>query len=291
MAVIFYAGSMPEGHVLHRLANEFNHDFAGHPVAVSSPQGRFAEAGRQLDGRVLTGAEAVGKHLFVDFAGEQTVWIHLGLIGKMRFVAAAELASPETLRLRITRGARAAELRGPQWCRLITSAERAGVIAKSGPDPIRADADPVRAWRKVSRSKKPIGQVLMDQSAFAGVGNIFRCEVLFRHGIDPDLAANELSREVFDAIWADLVQLMRAAVEVGQIDTVAPQHTPEAMARPPRDDAHGGEVYVYRRLGQSCLICGTEIAGSVMAGRNLYWCPNCQPRGSAGKAPGGGPGL
>jgi endonuclease VIII len=55
------------------------------------------------------------------------------------------------------------------------------------------------------------------------------------------------------------------------------QHTPEAMGRPPRVDDHGGEVYVYRRTGQPCLICGTKVRTAGLGGRNLFWCPRCQP--------------
>ena len=71
---------MPEGHVIHRLANTFQEDFADHEVRVSSPQGRFADEAAVLDGHTLTGAEAVGKHLFINFdvPGANRVHIHLG---------------------------------------------------------------------------------------------------------------------------------------------------------------------------------------------------------------------
>jgi endonuclease-8 len=48
------------------------------------------------------------------------------------------------------------------------------------------------------------------------------------------------------------------------------------MGRPPRVDDHGGEVYVYRRAGRPCLVCGTEVRTRPLAGRNLFWCPACQ---------------
>lgn len=275
---------MPEGHVTHRLARALADTFAGGSVRVSSPQGRFADAAALLDGTSLTGAEAVGKHLFVDFAADRVVWIHLGLIGKLGFgLVDGPPPNPATLRLRIAAHGVAADLRGPQWCRLVTPAERADVVAASGPDPIREDAEPEAAWRKVHRSGRPIGALLMDQTAFAGVGNIFRAEVLYRHGIDPFLPARDLPRDVFDAVWADLVVLMRAAVDVGRIDTVLDDHLPEVMGRAPRVDRHGGEVYVYRRAGDPCHACGTAVARSEFHGRNLYWCPECQPSGSPGR--------
>lgn len=276
---------MPEGHVTHRLARELVATFGTTPLRVTSPQGRFAESSALLDGGALAGADAVGKHLLIDF-DPGTVWVHLGLIGKFRFSDEFPAPNPGTLRLRLDDGATAADLRGPQWCRLITPAERAGVVANSGPDPIRPDADPDRAWARVSRSRKPVAAMLMDQAVFAGVGNIFRAEVLFRHGIDPMLPAEKLPRAVFDAVWADLVVLMRAAVGVGRIDTVADEHTPEAMGRDPRVDRHGGEVYVYRRADLPCLVCGTPVATAELAGRHLYWCRSCQPAGSRGDAVG-----
>lgn len=272
---------MPEGHVIHRLARTLTESFGGRPVGVSSPQGRFADEAQMLDGQTFEHADAVGKHLLIDFE-PGTVWIHLGLIGKLLFNDQFPQPYPGTLRLRIDDGEAAADLRGPQWCRLVTPAQRAAVVDASGPDPLRTDADPVGAWRVASRTRRPIAAVLMDQKAFAGVGNIFRAEVLYRHHLDPYLPAAELPREVFDAVWSDLVALMHAALGVGRIDTVADAHSPEATGRPARVDRHGGEVYVYRRAGLPCHVCGTPIARADLAGRHLYWCPVCQPAGSRG---------
>ena len=171
---------------------------------------------------------------------------------------------------------RAADLRGPQWCRLITEEQYRKVLADSGPDPLRGDADPDRGWTRIHRSGKSIAALLMDQRVAAGVGNIFRAEVLFRHGIDPTTPGKEITEATWKVLWEDLVDLMTVALERGRIDTVAEKHGPEAQKRPPRVDAHGGEVYVYRRSGQPCLVCGTEVRTTVLEGRNLYWCSRCQ---------------
>lgn len=272
---------MPEGHVIHRLAHALDDAFGSHPVEVSSPQGRFAEEANRLDGTVLARAEAWGKHLFITFRaehghGELVVHIHLGLIGKFR--VAGYDAPKGQVRLRIADPAhtRAADLHGPQWCRLITPPEKEAVIAKQGADPLRTDADPAPALAKAHRSRRAIGALLMDQSLFAGVGNIYRAETLFRLGLSPFIPGNALDEETLEALWEDLCALMAVGEERGQIDTVRPEHTPEAMARPPREDAHGGEVYVYRRAGQSCYVCGSPIQERVLDGRNLFWCPTCQ---------------
>lgn len=273
---------MPEGHVAHRLARELNGRFSGLAVQVTSPQGRFAEAAT-LDRTVLEQAEAVGKHLLVDFGERGSVWIHLGLIGKLAVGPDVPPPSPQTVRLRIAARGAAATLRGPQWCRLLAPGESLRVLEASGPDPLRADADPGRAWALVRRTRRPMAAVLMDQRAFAGVGNIFRAEVLFRHGLDPFLPSAALPRPVFDSVWDDLVGLMTAAVEVGRIDTVDPEHLPAVMGREPRVDPHGGEVYVYRRAGQACHRCGGPVSAGPLAGRTVYWCPRCQPPGSRGE--------
>lgn len=269
---------MPEGHVIHRLATDYTATFGGTEVSVTSPQGRFDAD--PLDRSVFLYGEAVGKHLFLEFATGDVVHIHLGLIGKIRF---EPLAPPVgEVRLRVDNGRIAADLRGPQWCRTITPDERDAVVDASGPDPLRTDADPSRGYERIRRSGKSIAALLMDQKVAAGVGNIFRAEVLFRHRLDPRVPGREITRRTWDAIWTDLVDLMHYAVAEGRIDTVREEHGPEAQARDPREDRHGGEVYVYRRVGQPCLVCGSEIRIAVLEGRNLYWCGRCQRRKHAG---------
>jgi endonuclease VIII len=269
---------MPEGHTLHRLALDLSEAFAGERVRVSSPQGRFADSAALLDGQVVTGAEAWGKQLFVEFPGEQHVHIHLGLYGKLDLKPyTAEPPLPVgQVRLRLVGGDTFADLRGATTCNLVTTAQRDAVVAKLGPDPLRDDADPGRAWLRISRSRTTIGALLMDQSVLAGVGNVYRAEVLFRQRIDPMRPGNTLRRQQWDAIWDDLVELMKDGVEKNRIDTVRDEHTPEAMGRPPRKDDHGGEVYVYRRNGQPCLVCGTSVRTTELQQRNLFWCPKCQ---------------
>ncbi|MCT1459759.1 Fpg/Nei family DNA glycosylase [Aestuariimicrobium sp. p3-SID1156] len=270
---------MPEGHAIHRLAHELNDAFAGQRVHVSSPQGRFEASAELVDGSTLLNAEAWGKNLFLEFGArvpEPIIHIHLGLIGTLRI---APLSPPVgEVRLRLTDGRLAADLRGPQTCALVSPQRREEIVAKLGPDPIREDADPERGFARVQRSKKSIATLLMDQKVAAGVGNIFRAEVLFRHRRDPRTPGHRISRREWDAIWADLVAMMRQATDDGRIDSVLPEHMPEAMGRDPRVDPHGGEVYVYRRVGQPCLVCGDEIRSEIVESRNLYWCPTCQRR-------------
>src|SRR6185312_12473680 len=119
-----------------------------------------------------------------------------------------------------------ADLRGPIACEVLTEGEVDGVRARLGPDPLRDDADPEAAWRRIGRSKAPLATLLMDQSVIAGVGNVYRAEVLFRHGLDPLLPGRALRREQWDAVWADLVALMRDGVRRGKIETLRTEHAP-----------------------------------------------------------------
>ena len=271
---------MPEGHTLHRLAAEHTALLGRSPVRTSSPQGRFAAGAARLYGAAFRSADAHGKHLFhgyEDPAGEP-LWlhVHLGLYGS--FSTGEGVAPPPTgqIRLRWEFDHGYVDLRGPTACELITAAEQAALHARLGADPLREDADVARAGRRILASRAPIGQLLLDQSVIAGVGVAYRAEVLFRLGIDPLRPGRSLDEATWRAIWEDLVSLMTDGVKLGRIDTVRPEHLPEAMGREPRQDRHGGEVYVYRRTGQPCLRCGTPVAKSVLAARNLYRCPRCQ---------------
>ncbi|MPZ62103.1 MAG: Fpg/Nei family DNA glycosylase [Propionibacteriales bacterium] len=267
---------MPEGHTLRRLARDLETTFGGRRVRVASPQGRFAGSAGLLDSTLLRGASSAGKHLFLEFSRGRWVHIHLGLYGTFQIGTAPAPDPRGQIRLRLSTSRAYADLRGPTACELVTGRERDGVLARLGPDPLSPYAEPTHAWRRIARSRTPIGVLLTRQDVVSGVGNAYRAELLFRHRVEPHRSGRELTREVWCAMWADLVALMHEGVRTGRIDTVRSEHTPEAMGRPPRTDRHGGEVYVYRRAGQGCLVCSTPVATEVMAGRNLFWCPSCQ---------------
>jgi endonuclease-8 len=113
----------------------------------------------------------------------------------------------------------------------------------------------------------------MNQTVLAGVGNVYRAEILFRHGIHPYLAGRDLDPVVWEDLWEDLVRLMRHGVRTGTIVTTDPDDRERRSGPARRVDAH----YVYRRTGEPCRRCDTPIAHAVMVTRNLFWCPRCQP--------------
>jgi endonuclease-8 len=263
---------VPEGHTLHRLAASHRRCYVGLPVAVSSPQGRFAADAELVDGRVLEDVEAHGKHLFHHYGPDLVVHVHLGLYGKFsdgRLPAAEPIGQ---VRMRMVGTTYYTDLRGPAACALLTDAEVSAVRARLGADPLRDDADPDRAWARISRSRTPLATLLMDQSVIAGVGNVYRAEVLFRHGLDPQLPGRSLSRKGWEELWADLVELLRDGVRRGKIETLRPEHDPRLVD----GVGQGAMAYVYKRTGEPCLVCGTPIAHARHQARNLFWCPRCQ---------------
>lgn len=331
---------MPEGHSVHRLARQFNDVFGGAALAVSSPQGKFAAGALLIDGQVLERAEAHGKQMFLYFANDLVMRVHLGLygawdfggdstfsgassIGAPRRIGEQELAGdpadgnaglrsrdyngpPEpkgAVRVRLISDHGWADLRGPTACEVITPAGSVAVRRKLGPDPLNnLPGDSAEFSRRIRKSSTSIALQLMKQDVLAGVGNVYRAEVLFRLGLDPMLSGKVLQAEEGAAMWDDIARIMADGVRDGRIVTTELAdrtsgvgaevgHGLEAVDRPglaaragalagerqpnrdvPAEDAH----YVYKRQGLPCRHCGTEVAMKELGGRKLYWCPSCQ---------------
>jgi endonuclease-8 len=265
---------VPEGHTLHRLARLHQKRYGKRAVRVSSPQGRFSSS--IVDGRVLVRAEAHGKHLFHVYGPEAIVHVHLGLYGTFTEQPLPSALPVGQVRMRMVGETHWTDLRGPTRCEVLNVAEQREVLARLGPDPLRRNAEPERAFERIVRSKLPVAALLMDQKVLAGVGNVYRAELLFRHHVHPMVPGRDLDRALWTDMWTDLVALMKDGVRKGRIDTVRDEHLPHVTGRAPRVDRHGGEVYVYRRTDMPCLVCGTPVRKAELAARNLYWCPTCQ---------------
>ena len=290
---------MPEGHTTHALAGRLERAFAGSPVAVSSPQGKFAGGAALLDGLTMVDASAWGKHLFVEFERERWLNVHLGLIGKFSVMRMPDGPVPVhgvpiqgQVRLRLLNDAWVGDLRAPTVCAVVTPDKVDEIHARLGPDPLRPGADPDLALRRILRSTKPIAELLMDQSVLAGVGNVYRCEVLFRHRVDPFRPGREIRPATWMAIWDDVVTLMPLGVVFGQILTMDDQvadglaEVADGSAAAHTADFTGVRLgdrferrfYLYQRTGQPCHVCGSKVRTQIVAGRNLFWCGRCQRR-------------
>lgn len=263
---------MPEGHTIHRLARDQTRDLTGHAVSTDVVQERFAAGAAMLDGLVLRKVEAYGKHLFQWWDGGLVLHVHLGLFGRWRRRFTPPGAPVGEMRLRLVGPERTWDLSGATRCALVSPDERDAVIARLGPDPLRPDADPERMWTRIHRSRQAVGALLMDQSVVAGIGNVYRAELLNIIGVDPHRLGRDLGRDEFDALWAETVRQLRLGVRRNKIVTVRPEELTRPASRTARRDA----VYVYRR--ETCRRCGSLLEVFPLAARRTWRCPICQPR-------------
>lgn len=248
--------------------------------AIGAPRKRIGEQEKVLSDDPSPAGQGIGSVAgdSVGYEGAAQVW---------------NIPEPRgQVRVRIVGEHAVADLTGPTACEVITYAEALVHINKLGPDPIREDSDPSRFVKKVSGSRTVIGIHLMNQSVIAGVGNIYRAEALFRAQLDPYTPGTHVPHETLQAIWDDLVVLMRDGVRIGAIVTTEPddrdkgmdpvalaesravtrQNTDGSPGAVPRDES----FYVYHRHGQPCRVCGTPISLAEMQARKLYWCATCQ---------------
>jgi endonuclease-8 len=292
---------MPEGNEIHRWAERHYAAFGGRAVRVDGPQGRFTDT-EVIDGRKLLRVMAAGKHLGYDFGKDRILHVHLGLQGDFTEGSGPLPAVRGALRLRMWNAAAVkkpagpdgskphrwyseddgtdnlapetiawVELRGPMDCSVYSQEMWAKLLERLGPDPLNRDGAE-KFVEKVKKSRKTIGELLMDQSVAAGVGNIFRAELLFRAKQNPFTPGKEVEAKTLRSIWKDARVLMKAAMVDRRIVTTKPSDRPHKRGPVLKEEAH----YVYRRQGHPCFVSGTKILTKVMAGRNLFWCPVCQ---------------
>ena len=165
------------------------------------------------------------------------------------------------------------ELTGPTACSIGTPEDRDAIVRRLGPDPLRADADPERFVARAGRSAKAIGALLLDQSVVAGIGNVYRAEILFVHGIHPARLGRECGRYVLRALWDTSATMLRAGVKANRIVTVTRDDIGWPRGRViPRGEA----TYAYKR--DVCVRCGDHIRTLQVANRTCYYCPTDQPR-------------
>lgn len=249
---------MPEGHLVHRFAVQLT-ELVGAPVAATSPQGRFTDGARAVDGKGCETVEAWGKHLLIGFGAAGTVHVHLGMQGVLlRLAPPGEPKRQVRLRLRLAVPDLAWDLIAPATCELLDEMGVKALQGALGPDPLRPDADAAAVREAFRSDDRAIGTVLLDQSVLAGVGNVFRAELLSALRLHPSRPASSVDDATFTQLWTTLQRLMTDAMDKGRIVT-----------RPP----DGRMVYKQERCGR----CGAEVATFPLSGRTAYACPVCQP--------------
>ena len=270
---------------MHRVAASHAKKLVGRIFRASSPNGRFTVGAKAIDGRRFERIEAVGKNLFAWFGGRKAdgrdavvVHVHFGMSGRWGVFDRKGAPEPTpTTRLRLEDDGLVSHVSAMTVQHgghdLYTSKR-----SKLGHDGLRTDADPDELWAKVAASRKCVGKLLMDQSFFAGVGNIYRAEILFKAGVHPNILGTALSRAEFDRIWTHTVKLLQRGFMCGSILTVDPDEAIR-LGRPRM------RRYIYNQ--SKCGRCSGPVRSWSMASRTCYACPSCQPLDSTRSDEGG----
>ncbi|KAK9902765.1 hypothetical protein WJX75_005429 [Coccomyxa subellipsoidea] len=263
---------MVEGHQCHRVVHAHKKVLLGQRFRAASPNGKFMDGAKAIDQQPLTRIECHGKNLFYFFGeGEGAVVLHahFGMSGAFKTLPRGGSPPETTPNTRLL-------LTGERVVALLSAmiVQHGGLdlyeekVAKLGPDPLREDADKERLWAVMQKSKKSIGQLLMDQTAVAGIGNIYRAEILFKAGVHPEEPGRLVSREGFELIWRHSVDLLQRGFKSGSILTVDADEA--KILGPPWQ-----RRYIYNH--KSCGRCGSAISTWIIQARTCYACLTCQP--------------
>jgi endonuclease-8 len=258
---------MPEGHTIHRAAMDHHKVLAGDKLTVQSPQGRFAEGTQHLSGKLCIAVEAFGKHLIYRFEAGDSLHIHLGLFGKIRKHKLPLKEPRGAVRVRLISDTHAIDINGPSICEVLNIEALMKLTARIGPDVLRSDANPDLAFKKISKSKSSIGSLIMNQSVMAGIGNIYRTEILWRQAVHPETLGKNIDRKTFERIWNDARALLTLGVKRNAIITKKGAGRFKSKYRE--------NFNIFAK--ETCPDCKGEIRRLEINGRRAFVCENCQP--------------
>jgi endonuclease VIII len=279
---------MPEGDTIYRTATALRRVLQGKRLTgfdTTVPQVAAVNARRPVVGRIVQEVASRGKHLLVTFrdpeassADDLTLHTHMRMIGSWHvYHAGVPWKKPERLAKVVlwVDGVVAPCFSAPV-VELLTVQEvaRHPALTKLGPDAIAADFDEDEARRRLaSRRDLEIGEGLLQQRVLAGVGNVFKSEILFLERINPFARIGDLSADALRRLIAQARRLLLLNRRPGFRQTRATLD-PE------------GHIWVYRRRGKACHACGTEIRMRRQGtdARSTYFCPRCQGVSEDGRA-------
>jgi endonuclease VIII len=275
---------VPEGDTIFRAARTLHRALAGHAVvrfeSVSPALTRVHED-TPVTGRTIEAVSAAGKHLLMRFSGDLVLRTHMRMNGSWHIYRPGEAWQRPRRDMRVlvaTRDFVAVGFNVPvaefiEARRLARHRD----LARLGPDLLADDFDEAEALARMrAQGARPIAEVLLDQRVVAGIGNVYKSEVLFVCGISPTAPVAELKDETLQRIISVGRRLLRANVQPG----VRAMTTYSGLRRTTGRDNPQDRLWVYGRAGQPCRRCGTPIRMQKEgpAARLTYWCPRCQTR-------------
>lgn len=279
---------MPEGDTLFRTATTLSRAIGGKLVrGFRSPLPAVSGPGAALVGQRIVQIEPRGKNLLVCFEDGSALLTHMKMTGSWHIYRPGERwqKSERAARVVIETDDFVAVCFAAPVVELVPAGRLAHhpSLSRLGPDILGGDFEVAAARARLRELPDlPIGEALLRQDALAGIGNVYKSEVLFLCRVDPFVKVAALSDEALDRLIALARDLMSRNLEGLPRTTTRP--SPRAFL--PRSAAR---YHVYDRAGDPCPACGAPIhasrAGSEgVAGRVTFFCPACQPPGALGAA-------
>ena len=274
---------MPEGDTIYRAATALHRALAGRVVTgFDTAYAHLARVhdGAPIVGRTIEGCESIGKHLLIRFSGDLSLRTHMRMSGSWHLYRPGEpwQRSTRAMRIRLDTDAWVAVAFDVPVAEFLSARDlpRSRILRSLGPDLLSAAFDRTTALARLAAAgNRPMGEVLLDQRVVAGIGNVFRNEVLFLCGLHPDVLASALPPGAFAAILDTAIPLMRANTGSG---AGAGIHTYHGLRRTRRQASGEESLWVYGRAGKPCRRCGTPIVSATrgIEARVTYWCERCQ---------------
>lgn len=274
---------MPEGDAIYRAARTMHRVLAGHVVT------KFETAYAHLDrvnvdtpivGRTIERCESAGKHHLIVFSGDVILRTHMRMSGSWHLYRHGERwwRGPQAMRVRIDTADWVAVAFQVPVAEFVTSKQLASTdpVAKLGPDLLGREFDRDEAVRRLIVSgHQPIAMSLLDQRLVAGIGNIYKSEVLFMAGVNPFTPAGEVPQPALEHMLDIARGLLKDNVIGGSSERI---QTYRSLRTTNPATGHDESVWVYGRAGKPCRKCSTAIEMRKMGieARSTYWCPTCQ---------------
>ncbi|MFH1176849.1 MAG: bifunctional DNA-formamidopyrimidine glycosylase/DNA-(apurinic or apyrimidinic site) lyase [Acidobacteriota bacterium] len=229
----------------------------------------------QVAGATFSRVERRGKYLLAH-AGATVAVFHLGMSGRVVFLAAGAEVAPHThLRLFLAGNLelRFVDPRRFGMASVLDAGELATFepLAGLGPDPIHEEITPA-LLAAARRSRRAIRDLLLDQSVISGVGNIYASEALYRARVHPLRRASKISRQRIASLAAAVREVLLDAIAAGGT-TLADGGFASANGEL---GTFAVQLAVYGRAGLPCTVCGQAISRRAVGGRSLFYCPRCQ---------------
>ena len=264
---------MPEGDTIFQTAAALRPLLVGQPVLAARAR-TPGPAIERVVGSHVTAVDPVGKHMVIRFDNGLALHTHLRMSGTWHRYAPGERWRIAAWKARIV-------LEVPDHVVVCFNAPVAELMAERavelhpalvalGPDLLAADFDAEQAVARLrARPEMTIAEALLDQRALAGIGNVFKSEILFVEAVHPWALVASVSEEKLRALVATARRLLLQNVQDSRPTRVTTRGDPSAR----------GSVWVYGRANRPCARCGSRIQTRRQGqlNRPTYWCPTCQP--------------